>query len=230
MTMRSSASIFHLDRLKACRSLLLSICVLFASAAGLLGCPGQTGKIIFSDDFSDDSGGWDVVANKAFAPNALQLNVDQNNVGFQVQNLTFYAVDGDYCAEIAFPSAPTGPNNKDSAGIAIVASDYNNLFLFLINTAGSAQIFRRNNGTWLQLSPDIKTEAIKAQPDSVNAIRVVLKDQKLTFFVNGTQLKVLRAQIPPNANRFGVFVEVDQAPSSPRVFLVKNFNLTDGTQ
>jgi hypothetical protein len=82
----------------------------------------------------------------------------------------------------------------------------------------------------LQLSPDIKTEAIKAQPGSVNAIRVVLKDQKLTFFVNGTQVKVLRAQIPPNANRFGVFVEDDQAPSSPRVFLVKNFNLTDGTQ
>jgi len=212
---------------------LLMLSTLFfglATTAVAAACPGQTGKVIFSDDFSDDSGGWDAVANSVFVPNALQLTSDANQVGVAVHNLTFNAIDGDYCAEFVFPSSPPDAKNKDSVGLEILASDYNNLFLFMANSAGVAQIFRKANGAWSQIGADAKVDAIKTQPSSVNSLRVVVKDQKMTFFVNGTQVKVLRAQVAANQNRFGLFVESDTAPSSPRAFLVKSFNLTDGSQ
>ena len=100
----------------------------------------------------------------------------------------------------------------------------------MANSAGVAQIFRKANGAWSQIGADAKVDAIKTQPSSVNSLRVVVKDQKMTFFVNGTQVKVLRAQVAANQSRFGLFVESDTAPSSPRAFLVKSFNLTDGSQ
>jgi hypothetical protein len=193
-------------------------------------CPGQTGKVIFNDNFSDDSGGWDSVANTAFVPNALQLTANANTVGVAVHNLTFNATDGDYCAEFVFPSSPPDAKNKDSVGLEVAASDYNNFFLFLADTSGVVRTYRKMNGAWSQIGADTKVDAIKTDPGSVNSLRVVVKDQKMTFFVNGTQVKVLRGQVAANQTGFGVFVESENAPSNPRVFLLKSFNLTDGSQ
>ena len=86
------------------------------------------------------------------------------------------------------------------------------------------------NATWSQIGADAKVDMIKTDPGSTNSLRVVVKDQKFTFFINGKQAKVLRGQVAANQNRFGLFVEFETAPSNQRVFLVKSFNLTDGSQ
>ena len=207
-------------------SLFLGLAMTTVAAA----CPGQTGKVIFSDNFSDDSGGWDANANTAVVPNALQMTADSNTVGVVIHNLTFNATEGDYCAEFVFPSSPPDAKNKDSVGLEVAASDYNNFFLFLADTSGVARIYRKVNGTWSQIGADAKVDMIKTDPGSTNSLRVVVKDQKFTFFINGKQAKVLRGQVAANQNRFGLFVESENAPSNPRVFLVKSFNLTDGSQ
>ena len=212
---------------------LLTLSTLFlglATTTVVAACPGQTGKVIFSDNFSDDSGGWDTNANAAFVSNALQMTLDANSVGLALHNLTFSASEGDYCAEFVFPSSPPDAKNKDSVGLEVAASDYNSFFLFLADTSGVARIYRKVNGTWSQIGADAKVDVIKTDPGSANSLRVVVKDQKFTFFINGKQVKVLRGQVAANQNRFGLFVESENAPSNPRVFLVKSFNLTDGIQ
>ena len=212
---------------------LLTLSTLFlglATTTVVAACPGQTGKVIFSDNFSDDSGGWDTNANAAFVSNALQMTLDANSVGLALHNLTFSASEGDYCAEFVFPSSPPDAKNKDSVGLEVAASDYNSFFLFLADTSGVARIYRKVNGTWSQIGADAKVDVIKTDPGSANSLRVVVKDQKFTFFINGKQVKVLRGQVAANQNRFGLFVEFENAPSNPRVFLVKSFNLTDGIQ
>jgi hypothetical protein len=212
---------------------LLTLSTLFlgiATTTVVAACPGQTGKVIFSDNFSDDSGGWDSNANAAFVSNALQMTLDANSAGLALHNLTFSASEGDYCAEFVFPSSPPDSKNKDSVGLEVAASDYNNFFLFLADTSGAARIYRKVNGAWSQIGADAKVDVIKTDPGSANSLRVVVKDQKFTFFINGKQAKVLRGQVAANQNRFGLFVESETAPSNPRVFQVKSFNLTDGSQ
>ena len=59
-------------------------------------------------------------------------------------------------------------------------------------------------------------------------MRAVIKDDKITFFVNGTQIKVLRAQVNGAGNKFGFFAgNIPRAPANPQVFTVKSYSVTE---
>ena len=73
-----------------------------------------------------------------------------------------------------------------------------------------------------------KTPAIKTDPGAENTLRAIVKDDKITFFINGTQIKVLRAQVTDDDNKFGFFAgEVSRAPTNPRVYTVKSYSVTE---
>src|ERR1700744_5204763 len=92
---------------------VFSASLLLASASAALCCPGQTGKSIFSDDFSDSSGGWDLDTNTVVNQGAFQITADPKAESDGAQNLTFNATEGDYCADFVFPSSAADPQNAD---------------------------------------------------------------------------------------------------------------------
>jgi hypothetical protein len=143
--------------------------------------------------------------------------------------MTFNATEGDYCVVIAFPSTPPPADNPDSIALVILASDYYNRYDFTVATDGTACIGALKNNAWAFPMPvGTKIDGIKTEPGSENILRVVFKDQKLTFYVNGTQIKVVRAQIPATANKFGFLASsLNKKPSEGRVWTVKSFNLTE---
>jgi hypothetical protein len=56
----------------------------------------------------------------------------------------------------------------------------------------------------------------------------VAKENKLTLFINGSQVKVIRALMPTDELRFGVVAGVDKASDTNPVVEIKSFKLTTG--
>jgi hypothetical protein len=210
---------------------LLATCGVAAAAgptpapAAAYGCAGQTGKVIFEDNFADDSGGWDIDQYTGYTKGAFQIKVDEKNVGDASLNLSFTATEGDYCVGIAFPSAPAETDNPDAASLTVLAADYDNRYSFGINTIGEAWVAHTVKGQPGYIMSFTKIPAIKTAQGAVNVLRVVVKDQKITFYINGEQVKVFRAPILEANNRFG-FSARSTKPQKERTTLIKYFKVT----
>jgi hypothetical protein len=211
------------------RELGICACVLPLGADIAWACPGQTGKVIFSDDFSDDSGGWDLDSHVAVASGALHITADSKFKSDGSLNSTFNATNADYCEVIGFPATPPEKGGEDTASLMFLANDYNSRYQITVGTSGEAWINRLSNGNWQSLMNATKLPDIKTDPGAENTLRVVVKDNKITFFVNGTQIKVLRAQVADAANKFGIFAgsPADNPPTTPRVYTVKSYSVTE---
>lgn len=206
----------------------MSAAIFLTVSTAAMACPGQTGKVIFSDDFSDDSGGWDTNANASYIKGAYQIKADPKTDSDSIYNLTFNAVEGDYCIEVMFPSDPPDAGNADDFGILFLSRGFDSHYAFSINTDGEAWGNRSAKGNRSQPFPPFKVPAIKTAPGSVNSIRVVVKEQRMTFFVNAEQVKTLRAQLDENANTFGFWAGANNgAPAKERLYLVKSFTVTE---
>jgi hypothetical protein len=209
--------------------LILPLGFLFASAtSSLAACPGQAGKVIFSDDFSDDSGGWDLDQGEQISRGALNVNTDPKRMSDGSLNITFNAAEGDFCAVFAFPSVISEPDNSSYVALLVLATDYKNRYQYNIDTDGEAWVNKYSAGVSLPIVPPIKMSAIKTEPGAENTLRVVVKDQKLTFYVNGEKVKALKAQVPDGNNRFGFFAGLEKkAPADPQAFQLKSYSLTE---
>jgi hypothetical protein len=212
------------------REIVLSVgLVVLGVGAAWAACPGQTGKVIFNDDFADDSGGWDTDAHQSFVPGAAQLKADSKAKGVVSLNQTFNAVNADYCAVFAYPAAPPEAGDADVAVLIVLAADYRNRYQMTVSSEGTAVIYHLQGGdNWQILMPATKVASVKTDPGAENTLRIVVKDQKLTFFVNGAQVKVIRAQTPDANSKFGFFAGTTSSfPSKERVYLVKSFSVTE---
>ncbi|HZZ24408.1 MAG TPA: hypothetical protein VFE60_18285 [Roseiarcus sp.] len=80
------------------------------------------------------------------------------------------------------------------------------------------------------LLPWLKFSAIKADPGGENTLRIVAKNQKLTFYVNGEQVKALREPVTDDAKRFGFWAAaLNKPPADARVYTVKSYNVTEAS-
>jgi hypothetical protein len=171
-------------------------------------CEGQAGNTIFEDTFADDSGGWDMSTWKVKPPEMIGVVPPQSNGSFTF-NDTFNATNGDYCTEFKLP-APLAPDNQVYAGLVFLASDSNNLYMVQISSNGSVGLYKGTAGNWSVIYLVQDTQSVKTEPNSVNAIRVSVKDGKITSYVNGKQIKVIRAQIPTTPLGFGLHIQTDK--------------------
>ena len=211
------------------RALVLCACILpLGAEAAWSACPEQTGKAIFTDDFSDDSGGWDLDNHLVIASNALHITSDAKGKSDGALNSTFNATNGDYCMVAAFPATAPEKGDEDYLALIFLASDYKNRYELNVGTSGNVWINRLANNTYQYLVPLTKVASLKIEPGAENTLRVVVKDGKMTFFVNGDQVKVQRAQISDAQNRFGFYAgSVDHPPANPRISTLKSYSVTE---
>ena len=122
-------------------------CAFFLAATSFAqACAGQAGKELFSDDFSDDSGGWETYPSMHFVDHALNIVLDPKLDSLATFNSSFNATEGDYCADFVFPSTPPETGNPDDVGMFVLGSNVNNKFSFTVSTLGEAWIFKTSNG------------------------------------------------------------------------------------
>jgi hypothetical protein len=199
-------------------------------------CPGQTGKVIFEDTFTDDSGGWQLGAPDSEIKDGMLLmrpnprGPSETSTSLYSGIAAFSAIEGDYCAEFILPKAPAQDNDV-AAGVTFWANAANigkssQMYSFKVFSDGTTLLSRYSGGTWATILNQKST--LKTEPDAVNSLRVVAKSGKLTLYVDDTQIKVIRAQVPEGELHFGVFVQTEKAGDANPVVKFKSFKVTSG--
>jgi hypothetical protein len=178
-------------------------------AAGAMACEGQSGNVIFEDTFPDDSGGWELFQDRdsVVPPNFLiTLPEDDEGIGHSSLNLTFEATEADFCTEFVWPQDPLPQDSYLGAGLMFWAADYDNHYLLQAHSTGKVGLYRKSNGKWNTIFEVADSGVVKPAPE-VNTVRALAKGGKITAFVNGQQIKAIRAPMPQNAPRFGLYAE-----------------------
>jgi hypothetical protein len=208
-------------------SALTVLCLLSATA---MACPGQTGKVIFEDTFTDDSGGWQLGAPDTevkdgalwLRPNPRGLTEKGRNIASSVR--TFSATDGDYCMEFVVPK-PVAPDNDMLVGLLFWQASASDEYMWAQYTDGTTLLNKLAANKWTKIFQD---SAGKLEPGTVASLRVVVKEGKLTMFVGSKQVKVIRAQTPTGDLAFGVLAEVEKLSDANPVVQIKSFKVTTG--
>ena len=212
------------------RLLFSALTVLVLLNATAMACPGQTGKVIFEDTFSDDSGGWQLGAPDSeikdgslwLRPNPRGMTEKGRNINSTVR--TFSATDGDYCVEFIVPK-PVAADNDFMTGLVFWQSSSTDEYLWAVYTDGTTQLNKLAANKWTRIFSD---NTGKLEPGSTASLRVIAKDGKLTLFVGSKQVKIIRAQTPTGELTFGVLAEVEKLSDANPVLQVKSFKVTTG--
>jgi hypothetical protein len=213
--------------LKVVPAAALLLLAVTSSSAYAASCEGQKGKVIFEDDFTDDSGGWPANRDASFGKSGLALHVQDPTFHWAFWNITFAAAEGDFCVEAMLPKA-VAADNAARIGLSFLLNDVNNFYLLLIGSDDAIWLHRRDGGNFAQLG-DLSDPKIKPEPGSVVALRVVVKANLITASVDGVELKKLRLQMPTGNLKFGVFVQTDKLAPAPGVtFQFKRYKVTAG--
>jgi hypothetical protein len=191
-------------------------------------CTGQVGTAIFQDKFTDDSGGWDESPPlNVVVPPAFVFTLDANDTGVASQNLTFNATDGDYCMDFILPPAISA-NNQMYAGLEFWAADYNNNMQVFVASNGSVTLGKQTSGNWAVIS-SVPNAPFNSTTNAVNSLRVTALAGTITVYLNGTQLKTVRAQEPTNPSlKFGIYVQNDTAVANVPPVKITGFSVTAG--
>lgn len=192
-------------------------------------CTGQVGKVIFQDNFADDSGGWDQAPPVAvIQPPVFAIALDAQYNGVAAQNLTFNATDGDYCMDFILPPA-IAPNNQMYAGIEFWATDYSNTSLVLVASNAAVTLAKEVAGNWSDILTYQNAPGFNYAANAVNSLRVTALSGIVTIYLNGTAVKAVKMQEPTNPKlSFGLYGQDDTAVSNTPVIQIKNFSVTAG--
>ena len=151
----------------------------------------QSGSVLFHDDFSNPSSGWDQTTNS-------DGSTDYANGGYRIlvntPNLVLWAnpyqtLQNDVRIEVD-ASKSAGP---DTNGFGVICrySDTDNFYKFIVTSDGYAGISRVSNGAVTVISaPDGKIQTVNNinKGAASNHIRADCVGSTLTLYVNGTQI------------------------------------------
>jgi hypothetical protein len=213
--------------LKVVRTAALLLLTVMPSSAYAASCEGQKGKVIFEDDFSDDSGGWPADPDAKFGKSGLALRIQDPSTNWPFWSRTFAAAEGDFCVEAVLPTVAAG-DVSTRTGLTFLINDANNLYLLLISNNAVIQLHRKEAGNWTNLG-EFSDAKLKPEPGSIVALRTVVKANLITTSVNGIETKKLRAQLPGGNPKFGVYVQSDKTlPAPGATFEFKKYKVTAG--
>jgi hypothetical protein len=200
----------------------------FLALPAALACEGQPGPVIFEDKFTDDSGGWQLAPPlSTIKPPVFEFALTTKATNIAAQNLTFRATLADFCLETILPK-PLADDNVPSVGIEFWATDYANLMLLQLSSNKVLQLFSKIKGSYQQIFRIADVPGYISEPDAVNSLRINTIGGKLTAYLNGTQVKVVRAQMPGGLMRFGIYTQWNKsAPSFPAI-KVTSYKVTIG--
>jgi hypothetical protein len=189
-------------------------------------CDGQTGKVIFEDNFTDDSGGWafnEYLALKA--PGAtLTVPAAEGGRGTDKLNQTFNAAQGDFCMEGSFP--PDTAQADGGIGVVFLATDEANYWLATVHADGKARLVKLTNSKWSIVREAVTNNLVKTGPTDVNSVRAVVKNGTIAVIVNGQTVNSVRAMIPDGVLQFGFYGEHSKSTATPVSFPVRSYKVT----
>jgi hypothetical protein len=140
----------------------------------------------YTDDFSNPQGGWeqlsDLSADVRYDNGALQITVKQ-------ENLTQWSVASKRFKDATYEvdAKPVGGPTDNGFGVMFRVKDRKNFYHFEISSDGYWRAGIVQDGKWTNWDDWIQHPSIKTGGES-NRIKVVMKAEKLTFYVNDQEV------------------------------------------
>jgi len=163
-------------------------------AAGAAGaCEGSS--VLYEDDFSAPDPSWGNYSDLKIGNGVMTLLVNPDS-GYPLENQSGY-FEGNYDLCVDVIQKNTDPATS-WASLLFWGIDYDSYYLFQAATTGHVNVARKQKGKWLNPVAWIQTEGIVKTGTEVNQLRVVVKGNQVTGYVNGKEVLTFKGQ-PPDA-------------------------------
>jgi hypothetical protein len=167
-------------------------------------CQGD--KVLLAEDFAAADASWGAQTNNfAIKDGAAVIKADSQR-GYKALDNAFLFDDADICVTVT--ALDIGKPEASAAGLAFWAQDYRNAYFLLLATNGYYKIGRMVDGAWVNAPLDwTQSDAIVQGVNKANTLRLTIRGQSLTVFINGKPGAVLRAQSPETESLIGLYAE-----------------------
>jgi hypothetical protein len=199
----------------------LSVGLLVAAFAGpAAACQGS--ETLFLDDFSTAEPAWGPFQAENKVENGELVVTPVPSKQWPQFNEAAVYEDMDFCADVI---ATSKDPNTSWFGLMFWGVDYNNYFVFQVSLNGRISVARLQKGKWLTPVPWQDSPAGLVKPaGETNALRVVVRGQRATLFLNGQQVMEFKGTPPSGGGKIGVYA-IAGADDSP-VVRFDNVNIT----
>jgi hypothetical protein len=168
------------------------VAMAFASAPAALACKGR--QVVFEDKFQEEDSAWDISESEGAAVTIgggkLEIKPKEGWSRMVLYGGATFR-EGDICVDYIMPET----KEPAVAGMLFWGASYGSLFAFFVNTVGEAKIVRRQiaKGTkkvdTSTLTNWTANPAVKKAPGATNQLRVVLKGNSASTFINDRPFK-----------------------------------------
>jgi hypothetical protein len=216
--------------------------LLFVPAA--FACDGQTGKVIFEDNFF--GGSW-IFSDNEWIPKLheapLEVPSSMNGEWRSEVNRTHEIKKADFCVEMTFPQNAAqldaeigvvfmsdGHNREDDYGGLIAPKLPSKFWLAKVNANGRVGLYNVDGFEWLTVWETETRDLVNAGPTSKNSVRVVVNYWIITVIVNGHTIKESQQALMPGQagpSFFGFYAGYGKPSATPVSFPVLSYKVTD---
>ena len=204
----------------------LVICLLFLSGCSIVNktrisqdrLPWKaSGDILFSDDFSDDSTGWEIVNNvyelKGYSREGYLISIN-HGAGRSISTTGLQFAD----VIVRVESRQLTGSSDSYLGVVCRYLDSHNYYRFFITPDGYAGIIRLVDGESSTLpGGETKYSHDVFQDDSVNVLEAACVGNKLTFHVNGKLVISVEDDLLTQGD-IGIFAETGKDGAGSFIF------------
>jgi hypothetical protein len=188
-------------------------------------CPGT---VIFQDQFPDGDPYMNIQSSAGTQGNVQagkgQIILLQANYGQAVQYQGFQFGDANICA--TFNTLPADKAENQMAGIEFWATDYANIFSFLVNpTNGQFQLAQKVGGVWTLLVNSTPNAAVVRGMGKTNTLRVQTKGNLASLYINNQLVESFSAAPPAGGGVAGFYVQSDATFTTKETWQISNLTV-----
>jgi hypothetical protein len=201
------------------KKLILAAVAMLALSGPALACKGKT--VLLEDNFEEVDPAWSVSDAVSIGSGKLSIS-PKPGYGNAVWYNGMLFDDADICVDMVVPTA--NQPDKISGGILFYFDDWDNNFRF-VTSGGSAAVVRYQKGKYLTPISWREVAGMNTKPGSVNTLRLTLKGNTGTAYVNDKPLGNFK--MAPGTGTLLGLVGYSAQDDAPATWTFQNLKVTD---
>lgn len=150
----------------------------------------KSGEVLYQDDFSDNTSGWDRVVNDG---GIMDYDSGGYRILIQEPNLNYWSTPGKYFGNVRVETDVTKLNGPDENRAGVICRYQNgNYYFFIISNDGYYAIGKFLDGQAVLIGQESMLPTEYIQAEGVNHLRADCFGSTLLFYVNYNQIAVVR--------------------------------------